>query len=286
MVKQSVLEGIYLPLFALTSGILFTGCPLSILASNDNYPAGARSAALSHVSVMYPDLWSAWHNQAGLGFYHKVSAGIHHENRFLAPELALSTACFTLPTSTGTFALSWSHFGYSACHENKFGIALGKAFHKKFSAGLQFNYLNLFINDDLGSSGTIAIEAGLMAEPVKDLLIGFHVFNPTAARQSRRKGEHIPVILRFGLGYRFGEKIFFGVETSKDLDIETPVTGFGLEYRLFDYIYIRTGLSVQEHVRHSFGVGCNFRKFQADIAFTFHQVLGYTPGFSLSYAFN
>jgi hypothetical protein len=50
-----------------------TTCPLS--ASNDNYPAGARAAAMGNVSVMIPDFWSNWHNQAGLGFYPHLTQG-------------------------------------------------------------------------------------------------------------------------------------------------------------------------------------------------------------------
>jgi len=159
--------------------IIFT-CP-ELKASNDNYPAGARAAAMANMSVMYPDFWSVWHNQAGLGFQNHYSLGFHHENRFIMPESGLSSIGFTIPTSTGTFGISWSHFGYPRYNENKFGIAFGKALHERFAAGLQFDYLNTFIDEGPGYSGTVAIEAGILAEPVDDLLIGFHVFNPTAS---------------------------------------------------------------------------------------------------------
>lgn len=258
---------------------------LNTSASNDNYPAGARAAALSNVAVMYPDFWSVWHNQAGLGYYPHFSVGIHHENRFMVPEFALNSIGITLPTSTGTLGISWSHFGYPEYHENKFGLALGKAFHEKFSAGLQINYLDVFINDGSGRSGTVAIEAGIMAEPVDRLMIGFHVFNPTASRLQKGREERIPVILRMGLGYQFGDRLFLGAETEKDLDVGKAFLKMGIEYRLIEYIYIRTGLSVQEYVQHSFGVGFHKFNFQADLAFSYLQILGYTPYFSLRYVF-
>jgi len=254
-------------------------------ASNDNYPAGARSASLSGVAVMYPDFWSVWHNQAGLGYYTHYTAGIHHENRFLVPEFALNCIGLTLPTSTGTFGISCTRFGYPAYHENKIGLAFGKAFHERFAVGLQIDYLDVFINDDFGRRATVAIEAGIMAEPLENLLIGFHVFNPTASSLSKMDGEHIPVIMRMGIGYQFGDRLFLGTETEKDLDIGKSFLKVGIEYRLIEYIYIRTGLSVHEYVHHSFGVGYSKFNFQADLAFSFQPITGYTPFFSLSYVF-
>ncbi len=272
-------------IFTLLISMLIILPASNIHASNDNYPAGTRAASLSGVAVMYPDFWSVWHNQAGLGYYTHYTAGIHHENRFLVPEFALNCVGMTLPTSSGTFGISWSHFGYPAYHENKIGLAFGKAFHERFSAGVQINYLDAFINDDFGRRAAVAIEAGIMAEPVENLLIGFHVFNPSASSLSKMDGEHIPVILRMGIGYRFGDHLFLGTETEKDLDIGKAFLKVGLEYRLIEYIYIRTGLSVHEYVHHSFGVGFNKFNFQADIAFSFQPITGYTPFFSLSYVF-
>ena len=254
-------------------------------ASNDNYPAGARAASMGGVGVMYPDLWSVWHNQAGLGFYSDFSLGFHHENRFAVPESRLSSIGVTLPTSTGTFGLSWSHFGYSLYHENKIGLALGKAFHERFAAGLQINYLNAFTDSEIGNSGTVAIEAGILAEPAEGLLIGFHIFNPAASTHPKMNKERVPVILRMGLGYRFDDRLFLGAETEKDLDIAKAFFKVGLEYQLIDYIYVRTGISIQEYVQHSFGLGFTVQDFQADLAFSFQQILGYSPFLSLRYAF-
>ena len=159
----------------------------SVGASNDNYPAGAGAAAMGSVAVMYPGFWSTWHNQAGLGFYDHFSIGFHHENRFVVPEFNLHSIGATIPTGRGTFGLSYHYFGYPVYHESKFGLAFGKAFHERFAVGLQLDYLNTFINNELGNSGTVAIEAGIMAEPVDHLLLGFHVYNPTGASIPRSR---------------------------------------------------------------------------------------------------
>ena len=255
------------------------------LASNDNYPAGARAAAMGQVSVMYPGFWSTWHNQAGLGFYDQFALGFHHENRFVVPEFSLHAVGATIPTGRGTFGFSCHYFGHPVYHESKFGLAFGKAFHERFAVGLQLDYLNTYINNELGNSGTLAIEAGIMAEPVDNLLLGFHVYNPTGATIPKMKDEKVPVILRFGLGYRFGERLLLGVETEKDLDMAGLPYKLGLEYRLIDYIYARMGIMLQGYVEHSFGMGFKLLGFHASLAFSYQQLVGYTPYFSLHYAF-
>ena len=257
----------------------------SLSASNDNYPAGARAAAMGNVSVMYPDFWSNWHNQAGLGFYPHLTLGIHHENRYVLPEFSLHAIGLTVPTGRGTLGFSYHYFGYPGYHESKFGLAFGKAFHERFAVGVQLDYLNTYFNNELGNSGTLAIEAGIMAEPVDNLMIGFHIYNPTGATIPKMSQEKIPVIMRLGLGYRFGDRLFLGMETEKDLDIASPRYKLGMEYRLIEYIYARLGVMLQEYVEHSFGIGFNLLSFHASLSFSYQQLLGYTPYFSLHYVF-
>ena len=124
-----------------------------------------------------------------------------------------------------------------------------------------------------------------MAEPVDNLMLGFHIFNPTGATIPKMRQEKIPVIMRVGLGYQFGERLFLGMETEKDLDIASPMYKLGLEYRLIEYIYARIGVMLQEYVEHSFGIGFNLLNFHASLAFSYRQLVGYTPYFSLHYVF-
>jgi hypothetical protein len=189
----------------------------------------------------------------------------------------------TIPTGTGTIGVSYSYFGYSRYHESKFGLALGRSFHDRIAVGLQLDYLGTYIDDDLGASGTIALEAGIMAEPIDNLMLGFHVFNPTGSRIPKMKNERIPMIIRMGIAYQFGEVLLVGVETEKDLEVGGPAYKMGVEYHLIEHVYARGGIRVQENVNHSFGLGLKLLKFRADIAFSHHQILGYTPYFSLLY---
>src|SRR5437879_770897 len=88
-------------------------------AGNEDYPVGGRSSAMGNASVSLADVWSAHHNQAGLGFEKNISAGVYYENRFLLKELGVKGAVIALPEKGGTFGLCVTNFGYSLYSEKK-----------------------------------------------------------------------------------------------------------------------------------------------------------------------
>jgi len=255
-------------------------------AVNDNWLSGARFSAMGNIGVMCPDLWSVSHNQAGLGFYNYLAAGVHHENRFAVAEFSFNSVAFTLPTQTGTFGLSFSCFGYSSYHENKAGLAFGKSLNKWFSAGIQFDYLNTYVADETGNINSMAIEAGIIAKPVKDLSIGVHIYNLTGSHFNGLSiKERIPVIFSLGAGYNYQDKLFIAIETSKDLEMRPALYKAGLEYRIKNFLFIRTGITIGEFISNSFGLGIALKKIKADVAFSHQQIIGYTPHFSIQYWF-
>ena len=95
-----------------------------------NYPIGSRPAAMANAYVMESDVWSVYHNQAGLGFYPHFAIGFHHENKFVTKEIALHALAITVPTKPGTFGLSYRYFGYSIDNESKIGLGFGQAVRK------------------------------------------------------------------------------------------------------------------------------------------------------------
>lgn len=265
--------------------LLITICSGKIsFGTNDNYPLGARSAGMSNATVMMPHLWSVFHNQAGLAWLDQFSFGFHHENKFVVPQYALQAVAIVIPTAPGTMGITYSYFGYSKYHENKIGVAFGRMLGKNISAGIQLNYLNVFIADQYGNQGNLTVEAGIMAQPVKNLFLGVHVFNPTRAKVSLDTEEDIPTIFRFGMGYRFANTIFLAAETEKDLN-NPAVFKTGIEFELADNLTLRTGFSTKPAL-YTFGLGYSYKRIKADLAFTRHQQLGFTPHFSILYTFN
>jgi hypothetical protein len=251
----------------------------------DNYPVGSRSASVANASVTYGDVWSTFHNQAGLAFLKNASAGTYFENRFLISELGLRSLAVGVPTSkSGTFGLSVTLFGYTTYNEKKAGLSYAKKLGDKIAAGVQLDYLNTFFNDEFyGSRTSFTVEGGIIAEPINNLKIGVHIFNPGKAKVAEYGDERIPTIMRFGTSYKFSEKVLLSTEIEKDVDYNN-VFKAGLEYHPIEILYLRSGISSNPSLV-CFGFGLKLKSFIVDMATQYHQILGFSPQFSLGYEF-
>jgi hypothetical protein len=253
------------------------------LAGNEDYPIGARSSAMGNASVSLTDVWSAHHNQAGLGFVRDISGGVYYEDRFMLKEISTRGGAVALPVKGGTFGLCITNFGYSLYSENKYSLSFAKAFGDKFAAGIALDYLSTHISE--ATSGTRAVfgaEAGIIAKPMKGLTIGAHVFNPTRAKISSYNDERLPTIIRLGADYNFSDKVTLAVETQKDI-VQKAEFKAGIEYRAVKEFYLRIGISTNPSLS-SFGFGINLRNFKLDLSASYHQTLGISPQVGMSYA--
>ncbi len=253
-------------------------------ASNDNNPIGGRVAGMGYSGVTISDPWSVHNNQAGLGYLKSITAGIYYENHFLVKELSTKSATFVLPTQSGVFGLDMNYFGFDKYNETKVGLAYGKAFGEKISAGIQFDYLNTHIADNYGNKGAVTFEIGIISKLTKSLIIGAHVFNPISVKIADYNDERIATIIKLGLSYNLSNKVLVLVETEKNINYK-PNFKAGLEYHVIKEVYLRTGISTNP-TQNTFGIGIELKKLKIDIASSYHQVFGFSPQVSLLYNFN
>jgi len=254
------------------------------LWSIGNYLPGSRFAGMANASVMLPDIWSVAHNQAGLAWLDHTVFSVHHENKFVVPQYGLNAVALSIPTKRGTLGLSYYYFGYSRYHESKTGLAYSKMFGDIFSAGVQINYHSIFISQDYGRSSAVSVEAGIMAQPLKHLYIGAHVFNPSGSGFNTPEGrDDLPVVFRFGMGYHFFNRMWLTMESEKESGIKTEMK-IGLEVEAANHLFLRGGLSTDPGMN-TFGLGYRLLGFRGDLAFNFHPVLGFTPHFTLTFTF-
>ena len=149
---------------------------------------------------------------------------------------------------------------------------------------MQVDYLSTFITENYGTRNSFAVEIGLLAQPIKNLKIGAHIFNPNKAKLAEYADERIPVIMRFGASFKFSEKVLVSAEEEKDID-QKSVFKAGLEYQVAEVLYLRGGISSNPSLS-TFGFGLKInRQFRFDIASSWHQQLGFSPQFSLGYLF-
>ena len=155
------------------TAVTFLLFPFSASATGENFPIGTRPAALANVYVMQSDLWSVYHNQAGLGFHDRMSLGFHHENKFVVKEFSLHALGFTYPLKPGTIGFSYSYFGFEDYNVSKFGLGFGKSFGSNFAAGIQLNYHYVYIAGDFESQGTLSVEGGIQYNHRKTSALGY-----------------------------------------------------------------------------------------------------------------
>jgi len=264
-----------LVLFAL----IFFLCAGKIFSIQDRKTEEGKAAAMANTSVTLIDIWSIYHNQAGLGFLEDISVGAFHQSGFIK-EQNLQGIAFALPTRTGTIGASYSYYGYSQYNEMQTGIAFGRSFSKYFAAGLQLNYLHTQIAGNYGKANSVNFEIGILSQPIANLLIGAHVYNPS---RSKMGDEEIPTIFNLGLSYLFSGKVLFGIGTEKDLN-QAAIFKAGIDYKLIEYVSLQAGISTNP-AKYSFGIGFHYMNINAHVGFLNHQTMGFTPTFTLSYGF-
>ncbi len=251
-------------------------------SGNENWLTGAKQVGMGFTGITLSDAWSATNNQAGLARITVPQIGLFHENRFLTNELSLKAFSFALPTNeAGTFGVDLSYFGYEKYFELKTGIGYGIMLGHKLSIGAKVNYLHTQFAELYGKKGTVVAELGFILEPTENVFLAGHIYNITRSKLAVYDDERVSTILKFGIGYRFSEKLYMVTETEKDL-LYKMIFKVGVDYRFLNNLYLRAGATTSPD-RLSFGLGYKYRKIRADIAFSYHQILGISPHIGLIY---
>lgn len=261
----------------------FLFCSVQAVAT-DNPPLGARIQGMGGCgTALHADVWGVQNNQASIANLESFQAAIFYESRFMVSELGMKALAVGMPTKHGSFGLNVNSFGYSQYSETKAGFAYARKLGERFSMGVQIDYFNTRIGENYGSSSTVGGEIGILAEPVKNLTVGLHLFNPTRSRLNGNLDERIPTVMRFGMAYKFSEQVFIIAEAEKDVDFKTTFRG-GIEYRPLPAFYIRAGAASNPGLV-AMGFGVALKKFRLDVASSFHAQLGFSPSVGLQYGF-
>jgi hypothetical protein len=250
---------------------------LNAIAGDPFRPAaGAREAGMAYVSVMKSDLWSCFHNQAGLAYNKSPSFGFNYENRFFLRELGTRSACAVIPVGKTSMGAVYSHFGYTDFKRDMVGISCGMPLSEKISAGIQVDWYSERSTGEYRNFQILTCEAGLSVAPSENVRIGIHLFNPVP--NSIRKAE-MPSRLRVGAGVNLSRELFAGIEAemsnSGKADIRT-----GFEYQAAKQVWFRGGFS-SAYSSFSFGFGFMAKPAIIDIAFSTHENLGITSSISI-----
>ena len=213
-------------------------------------------------------------NPAGMANLEKISLGLYYENRWMLPETAYKCGAFALPTKFGCLGLSFNQFGSWKYNENKFGLAYAKDFGRYLQIGLQLDYLMLKIGNDYGTFNAFTFELGLQSQVTDKLTLGTYIFNPVNfSFEQTLNHEKLPIVMRFGLAYKFTKDFIGQCEIEKNTEKEGVSLRGGLEYEAFKQFYIRAGVQTNPGIL-SFGLGYTIRFAQINVAAQLHNELG------------
>lgn len=253
------------------------------MASGEWITYGGRSASMGFTSAAVTDFWSVNNNQAGMAFFDKTSAGIYYENRFLIKEMGSQCGAFTLKTGHGILGATVFYSGDANYNTTKAGLAYALKLGNRFAAGIQLDYLGTTLGEEYGKRSNITFDAGIMLHITEQLMFGVHTFNPVHVKLSDYNNESIPATLNAGLSYTFSDKLLLTAEACKYSEFPMEFRT-GAEYKFSRIAYARLGVSTNP-ARYTFGFGLEMKNFMFDISSSVHQQLGYSPQFSLQYAF-
>jgi hypothetical protein len=199
-------------------------------------------------------------------------------------ETSLNNGALMYSTPSGTFGLTINAFGYSNFHTKKIGLGYAKKLASRFSAGIQLDYINIFVGGNYGSRNLFTFELGLYAEATENISIGAHVFNPVRVKVADYNDERLPLVFNLGLLWKASKNFSLTAEAESDIDNKT-IFKAGVEYRIIDMLYARLGVSNNPNI-FSFGAGLHLGNFRLDFSSTMHQMLGYSPQVSVVYEFD
>jgi len=244
-------------------------------------PAGARSMSMANASVGMYDVWSYHNNPAALGKLETIHAGISYENRFLLKELQSQGIAVAIPLKLGVLSIGGHTYGYSEFRSTKAGVGYSLPLAERLYAGVQMNYQGIQLSQNYGSANTVTGEAGVYGEIKENWTFGFAVFNLGRTRLSEFQDDRLSTVMRFGSAYSFSKKVTVAGEFEKS--VEDPLRfKAGAEYQVIEHFYLRGGIGTAP-IEVTFGTGYDFGAIQLDLGTAYHQILGWSPHFSLTY---
>ncbi len=283
----------HLPLFLF---FFFSSCSLPLLAQG-NGPAGhgGRAQALGNASAtLGGEVWAVANNAAGLGTLTRPTAGAYFENRYLIPSLNVAAVALAVPlgmaepaaaglparASRGVVGLEAQRFGGVLYSEVRVGAAYGYQLGV-VRVGGRLDALQVSFQD-LGSRRTAVASLGGQADILPQrLTLGVYLYNLTQAKLADYQDERVPTVLRAGLAYRPGKQVLLLAEAEKDVEREAGFKA-GIEYLPAPAVALRLGYASLSQ-QSTAGVGLRAGEWQLDYAAGWHQALGLSQYFSVSW---
>ena len=248
-----------------------------------NYPAGSRQAGLSFAAITAGSPWATFYNQAALARLDQFQFGLMAERKFGIKSLEAAALSVAYPVSEqlGTVAVSFYQFSNGEAYtQQKYGLALSRAFGERIAIGMQFDAFSRTITE-FEQSWHVTGEVGVQFKLNKQLTAGLHVFNPVGVNREENFKALTPPTGTLGLGYQFSDKAELHLATQQNIQHPLRFRG-GIAYQPLENLELQTGIAT-EPLTYSAGVAYQWKWLRLNLSFQFHRQLGHTPYLGANY---
>ncbi|PTN07225.1 hypothetical protein [Mangrovibacterium marinum] len=207
-----------------------------------------------------------------------LTAGATYSNRYLLKDLSAGSVFAILPIAGSRLLGSYGQYGNDSYQENLVQLGLSKTLGEKLSAGLLFHYLSFRMAESDSRPAMFTFSAGVQYQ-LNNGGLGASVFNLYSFSGS--SGDYqadYPCCVRLGGHQLWQNKLLFAAQLSYHEEYGL-CSHWGLGYNLLKQLVLRAGLQTGQP-EWSFGLGFLFGRINADLSFSHHQYLGFSPSFT------
>lgn len=261
---------------------LFTGitCCLSLstlsLFSTGIFPHSVAPG----VHAIHRGLWAVFDNPAGMAEQSAFSFGFSYHSGFLMEQVSSKSLALGFPLKkAGVIGFGYRQFGYSLYKDQHACLAFARSFGTAVTAGLRFDYLATRFGGEYGGTSAFTGSAGLIARITNSIRVGASIFNPQRVNFSSDGTYKYPAFMLAGASWNFGgeTELALGIAKSSDSkEIWKCAIRYEVSKRFFIHAAIANGAEP-----FSFGYNFRFSKFDIGMTSGYHQLLGFSPAFSL-----
>jgi len=244
---------------------------------------GAISTSMAGLNANSANVWSVNNNVGQLANLENATISVGIFQPFLMSDFATGSLVFGVPVKNGAFGLSYSNYGNQYIQFHSSGLAYSMNLGENLQSGIKFNHYYINAGENYNSKSVFSADFGIAAQLTKELFIGISLINPTLSKLADFETERVPTIMQFAVGYQFSKELTLQTAVKKDLAY--PISFLAaIDYRPYEKICFRGGIGTNPN-KAAFGIGTKLKKIQIDFSSQFHQILGWSPDFSISYQF-
>jgi hypothetical protein len=258
---------------------LITVCTFSQVIEN----SGAESSSMAGLNVNNNNIWSINNNIGQLANIEHSSISINLFQPFLLKDFNTASIAIGIKTENGAFGFNYSNYGNEFLQTHASGLGYSLKLGESLQSGIKLNHFYINAGEYYNSKSIITADLGLAAQLTKELDIGLIIKNPTLSKLDDFDNERVPTVMQLAAAYKFSSTLSLHAGFKKDMLYPLSFLA-AIDYQPSKKIKLKGGVGTNPSIA-AFGVGIVFENLDLNISTQLHQIIGWSPNFSITYKF-